>query len=262
MVVTRRISRNTILAAALAASLVAANISSSRAAAAAGSAFAASLGAGQTGPRSAVPWQRVGAGWVLAEYWPGKYGGIAKPAELYLFDPAGGRYQLYHWPATKNPPFLVDWSGDKTRALVDRGAAPELVILATGKVTHLRLPANEQVIGYTRPSGQGLLGWRFAGHLVQFSRYRLNGALAKVLTTGYSSTTAVSSATGSTLAIGVGGGVELIPADGSTATALTPKRGSRGPDPGDIDGQPLDGIAVAIARTVGGVSGNVRRQGP
>ena len=37
-----------------------------------------SLAAGQKGPRLAVPWARVGPGWVLAQYWPGRFGGMAK----------------------------------------------------------------------------------------------------------------------------------------------------------------------------------------
>jgi hypothetical protein len=66
------------------------------------------LRAGQTGSRSAVPWNLVGPGWVLAMDWLGKFGFPGKPKAavpvLYLFNPAGGRYRLHQWPSTKNRP--------------------------------------------------------------------------------------------------------------------------------------------------------------
>src|SRR6266436_2227985 len=87
----------------------------------------AQLHAGQTGPRSAVPWKQVGPGWVLSVYWPGKADIFRKPAAavpvLYLFNPAGGRYVIRRWPATKNPPFVMDWSGDMARALLGTSTA-------------------------------------------------------------------------------------------------------------------------------------------
>lgn len=184
-----------------------------------------SLRAGQTGPRSAVPWRRVGAGWVLAVYWPGSLGlaGKAKAAAavLYLFDPAGGRYRLYRWPVTKNPPFLEGWSGDKTRALISTTAgAVEQVVLATGKVSRVRLPGQVQVIGYTRPRGLGLLGSRRAGSGFQLARYRLNGRLAKVLVADADSITAVYSGTGTTLAVGARQGIWLASNHGGVIRAL------------------------------------------
>ena len=188
-------------------------------------AHTASLGAGQTGPRSAVPWRQVGPGWVLAEYWPGSFGFVGKPmaaaAVLYLFDPAGGRYRLYRWPVTENPPFLEDWSGDKTRALLSTAAgALEQVILATGKVSHIRLPGQTQAIGYTRPSGQGLLGWRLVGSHYQLARYHLNGRLAKVLMSGALGISAVYSGTGATLAVQAPHGLWLLSNHGGLLRAL------------------------------------------
>jgi hypothetical protein len=175
---------------------------------------AASLAAGQTGPRSAVPWQKVGPGWVLAEYWPGRQGFPGElrsaAATLYLFDPAGGRYRLYRWPVTKTPPHLTDWSGDKTRALVSTQDGAEQVVLATGKVIRFRLAGQAQVIGYTRPGGQGLLGQRQAGASFQLARYQLNGRLVKVLVSHVGSTSAVYSPTGATLAVGTGHGLQLV----------------------------------------------------
>ena len=125
------------------------------------------LSAGQVGARSAVPWRQVGPGWVLAEYWNGRFRevekAVAAPASLYLIDPAGGRYRLYRTASTTSPPVLVDWSGDKTRALLRTATAGgvEQVTLATGAVgRQLKLAGQASVIGYTRPDGLNLLGWQ------------------------------------------------------------------------------------------------------
>ena len=187
---------------------------------------AASLGAGQTGPRPAVPWREVGPGWVLAEYWPGRYEWEAKPRAaaptLYLIDPAGGRYRLYRWPVTKNPPFLADWSGDKTRALVSLpSGAFEQVVLATGKVSRFRLPGAAQALAYTRPAGKGLLGWRQVRSRTQLSRYRLTGQLAKVLISNRPDITAVYSGNGNVLAVGGRHGVLLVSNHGGIVRTLS-----------------------------------------
>src|SRR5690348_3054300 len=101
-------------------------------------------GVARTPARAAVPWHRVGPGWVLAEYWPGRFAENGKPkaaaATLYLISPAGVKYRLFHWASTRTPPFLVDWSGDKTRALVQTSSgAMEQIVLATGKARRFRL---------------------------------------------------------------------------------------------------------------------------
>jgi len=218
-----------VVAAALAASLSGGNVGGALAAGAAEHAVALprSLGPGQTGPRSAVPWRRVGAGWVLAEYWPGRYASAGTPraaaATLYLIDPAGGRYRLYRWPVTKNPPFLVDWSGDKARALVSLAGALEQVVLATGRVLHFRLAGQAQVVGYARPLGHALLGWRQAGSRFQLSRYRLTGGLAKVLVTSADDliTVAVYSPAGNTLAVAARHGVQLVSDRGGVIRTLS-----------------------------------------
>jgi hypothetical protein len=212
--VSWRRSKNLVLAGVLAVSLASSGGAFAATAGGRPVASVASLAAGKTGPRSAVPWREVGPGWVLAEYWPGRYGWDAKPraaaATLYLIDPAGGRYRLYRWPVTKNPPFLVDWSGDKSRALVSTSGPLEQVVLATGKVSRFRLPGGAQALAYTRPSGQGLLGWRQVGSRMQLARYRLTGQLAKVLISDTSSISAVYSGNGGTLAVGGPHGVLLV----------------------------------------------------
>jgi hypothetical protein len=186
------------------------------------------LGAGRAWPP--VSWARArrcrGGGWVLAEYWPGRFAfqgtPVAAAATLYLIDPAGGRYRLYRWPVTKSAPYLVDWSGDKSRALISSttGQGLEQVVLATGKITRVRLPAAVQVIGYTRPAGHGLLGWRRAGSRFQLARYRLTGRLARVLAVGADDFTAVYSPAGATLAVAGATGVQLVSNDGGVIRAL------------------------------------------
>lgn len=121
----------------------------------------AMLPAGRTGARSQIPWRIVGPGWSLVEYTSGS-AKTAGPVWLFLVDPAGGRYQVYRWAATKTPWQLIDWSGDKARALLQEqgGNRPALhqLVLASGKVTTFRLPsASDFVLGYTRPDGANLL---------------------------------------------------------------------------------------------------------
>jgi hypothetical protein len=216
-------------AAAMACGLVAAGGGVSLAAVAghAGAAGSArALAAGQAGARAAVPWRRVGAGWVLAEYWNGRYAEagkpVAAPAALYLVDPAGGRYQLYRTAVTKSPPQLIDWSGDKSRALLRTAAgALEQVTLATGRVSRpFRLAGQADVIGYTRPGGLNLLGSRQAGARTQLARYSLTGALAKVLTAGPGVGGAVYSASGTTLAVGANRGLRLVSNSGGVIRTL------------------------------------------
>jgi TolB protein len=194
------------------------------------------LAAGQAGARPAVPWQRVGPGWVLAEYWTGRYppGGkpvgrypaakpVAAPAILYLVDPAGRRYQLYRTASTTSPPVLVDWSGDKTRALLRTATAGgvEQVTLATGAVSRpVELAGQASVIGYTRPSGLNLLGWRQVGARQQLARYSLTGAVTKILATGPDAAAAVYSGDGTTLAVGAARGVQLVSNSGAVIRSL------------------------------------------
>jgi TolB protein len=191
----------------------------------------ASLAAGQVAQRAAVPWRRVGPGWVLAEYWPGRFALEGKPkaaaATVYLIDPAGGRYRLYRWAATKQPPSLVDWSGDKTRALLERPAGGlEQIVLKTGKLTRFSLAGGASAIGYTRPNGTNLLGWRQAGSDARLARYSLTGHLAKVLATGPGDGAAVYSDTGATLAVGGVRGLDLVSNAGGVIRALPVPRTS------------------------------------
>jgi hypothetical protein len=197
--------------------------------------LAAAGGGAAQAVAAGVPWARVGPGWVLAEYWPARElsGGQVKAAAptLYLIDPAGLRYVLHRWPATKNPPYVLDWSGDKTRALIgfEGSSKLEQLTLATGQASPVRLPAKVEPLGYTRPTGQGLLGLRAAGSRFQLARYSLTGSLVQVLATGPDDETAVYSPSGQTLAVAGATGVQLVSNSGGVLRTLpVPGTGSDG----------------------------------
>ena len=166
------------------------------------------LQAGQVGSRSQVPWRLVGPGWTLAEYTDGSPG-VARPITLFVIDPAGGKYRIYQWAATQTPWQLIDWSGDKTRALLAQPGTrrPTLhqLVLATGHVTTFHLPsAADVVVGYTRPDGENILVQASDG----IERYSLTGALQARLISGSQYSSALSSASG--LVEVVNGGDELV----------------------------------------------------
>jgi hypothetical protein len=209
-------------------------------AAAAGSRASASRGtvlaAGLAGARPAVPWWQVGPGWVLAEYWNGRFpaggkpaGGapaapkpVAAPAILYLVDPAGRRYELYRTASTTSPPDRVDWSGDKARALLRTAAGGvEQVTLATGAVsTPVKLAGHASVIGYTRPDGLNLLGSRWLGTRQQLARYSLTGAVTKILATGPDAGAGEYTDDGTALAVGAARGLQLVSNSGAVIRSL------------------------------------------
>ncbi len=182
------------------------------------------LAAGRVGPRWAVPWRLVGPGWVLAEYWPGRFAYEGRPvpatATLYLVDPAGGRYRLYQWPAATSPPYVVDWSADETRALLlsPLGGGVKQLVLRTGAIGRIRFPAGTRLVGYTRPGGEGLLGWREAGNRAQLALYSLTGRRVRVLVAG--AATAVSSPAGAVVAVPGATGVRLVSDDGGASRTL------------------------------------------
>ncbi len=108
--------------------------------------------------RAQVPWTKVGTGWELAEYDAGPAGKTA-PVTLYLISPAGVRYSMHTWNGRGVIPYLVAWSGDKTRALLGvLGSQYEQVNLKTGTLTSGKLAGGAEPQGYTLPSGQDILG--------------------------------------------------------------------------------------------------------
>jgi hypothetical protein len=238
--------------------------------------------------RAAVPWSKVGPGWELAEYDAGPAGKTA-PVTLYLISPAGGRYSMHTWSGRGMTPYVIAWSGDKTRALLGLlGNQYEQLNLSTGKLTTGKLAGQAQPMGYTLPDGQNILGitegvsgGRSSGTI---ARYSLTGKLVKVLTGGVEENSAVYGPNGTALAVSGPKGLKLVsnsggvirslsapgtasydgctpsrwwnsttvlaecmgkgaytspelwlmPTNGKKAVALTPQRGSKGPDLGDI----------------------------
>jgi hypothetical protein len=87
----------------------------------AGAASAQTLAGTHTLTQARVPWAEVGPGWNLVEYTNATLTKQA-PATLYLVSPGGTRYSLYSWRASEAfGPWLIAWSGDKTRALLRGG---------------------------------------------------------------------------------------------------------------------------------------------
>jgi hypothetical protein len=197
----RRAGSGAVLAAAVSVSLIAAG---GTALAAGGTAATRGSALARQAAASAVPWRQVGSGWVLAEFWPGKLGieggPVAAVPRLYLINPAGHRYLMHAWKSTKTPPYLIDWSGDKKRALLGTAGGYEQITLASGKVSRLSLPGSAEALSYTRPDGTNILGERPDGTKTRLVRYTLSGHQAKVLATGSDYYTAVYADNGATLA--------------------------------------------------------------
>jgi hypothetical protein len=115
-----------------------------------------------------VPWSQVGPGWLLATWSPTVDTGPGAspppgtptperaPATLYLVDPAGGRYSITTFPPSSGePPQLVDWSGDGSRALVTEGDSTAIIVeLHTGKQTTITAHGQPH---FSRPDGKTIL---------------------------------------------------------------------------------------------------------
>jgi hypothetical protein len=145
------------------------------------------LGAGQAGPRSAVPWSLVGTGWVLAEFSPGQPGSGGGPVSTYLVDPKGGRYTIAaNWPASTATTLLA-WSGNTKTALFGtaNGASTSYSLLnvRTGGTTQLGLPAGVAITGFTRPDGLNLLAVQQGPARYKLERYDLRGVYQATLAT-------------------------------------------------------------------------------
>jgi hypothetical protein len=130
---------------------------------------------GVEAPLGAIPWSRVGPGWVLAMWSPvpGLGAGEQPPpgtptyqtatTTLYLVDPAGGRYAVTTFPppGEGSTPNLVDWSGDGTRALFsteENGHAVLIQVdLRSGSKSAFTVEGTGATPRYTRPDGKALL---------------------------------------------------------------------------------------------------------
>jgi TolB protein len=171
------------------------------------------------GTLAQVPWAQVGPGWALAEYTTGSDHAGA-PVTLYMLDPEGGMYQVYRWPATTQPWTVVDWSGDKSRVLLEQQgtSAPAVheLTIATGQITTVTLPpAVTSVLGYTRPDGDNILVAQDG--IVRYSR---TGVFQARLSQGGPNESVVSSLNGLTEIVGGGAGVELVSNAGGVVRSL------------------------------------------
>jgi hypothetical protein len=118
-----------------------------------------------------VPWSQVGPGWMLAmwspvtPHHPGEEPAPGEPTSetatttLYLVDPStGNRYNITTFVADDHA-YLVDWSGDGSRALFttarDRKTYAISIDLHTGERTTIRV--DKGTPEYTRPGGKALL---------------------------------------------------------------------------------------------------------
>jgi TolB protein len=169
--------------------------------------------------QSGGPLASAGQGWTLAEYsaatsfdsTPSKAG----VTTLYLVSPQGAKTVMYHWAAAKDSSWrLIDWSGDKSRALF-AGSAPSTVgqlVLATGKFTTFTLPAGAQAISYSRPDGTAILATQQGNSGDKILRYDLTGKLEKTLVAGPQNTASVAiySPDGTALAVNGAKGVEEV----------------------------------------------------
>lgn len=123
-------------------------------------------------PRDTIPWEQVGPGWLLATWSPyqGHSPGVEVPNQpdvetvvttLFLVDPQGGRYPITTFgPGPGTDYQVVDWSGDKTRALLTTygmtGSYLE-VDLRTGAQTPLTFRDPHASPRYTPPDGTAFL---------------------------------------------------------------------------------------------------------
>jgi hypothetical protein len=172
---------------------------------------------GETPAASKVPWQSVGAGWVLDTY---SAGTVAKPAPttLYLVSPAGAKYALLTWPASVTPgPFLDAWAGDKTKALFSLYSSSgqsdgygELNLMTATMTRVAFANAATTPLGYTLPDGQQILGVTQSGPDATIARYTQAGALVQTLVTGQYAGLASYSPDGTALAVPAPGGLRLV----------------------------------------------------
>jgi hypothetical protein len=222
----RRTSLTAIVTAALSAMLL-------TAAATAGVA-AAQPAAGTA--RVSVPWNRVGAGWVLTQYTSAAPVGRTGPAELYLISPSGTRYQLARWPNWRFAPQLIAWSPDGQRALFQvfsgKGGT-EVLTLATGQVSTFVMQGEANPIGFTTPRGLNIVAGQPSGSGTSLARYSLSGRLLQHL--GYSADgQALYSPSGNEFATGTSAGLKLVsnggalirnlPVHGMSANSCNPVR--------------------------------------
>jgi hypothetical protein len=229
--------RRASLIAILTAVLLTAGTTAGVAAAAQPPAPAAAAGPAASAARAGVPWERVGPGWILAQYTTAHpEGGASGPETLYLISPSGTRYQLARWPDSRFAPVLLAWSPDGKRALFQvfsgKGGVEEFT-LATGQQSTFVMPGMANPIGYTTPDGLNIVGGRQSGSLTSLARYTLSGRLTHSLGTSTDGTV-LYQPSGTEFLTGASHGLKLVsndgillrqlPVPGTTANSCAPVR--------------------------------------
>jgi hypothetical protein len=191
---------------------------------------------GVEAPIDTIPWSQVGPGWVLATWSPltGHRPGNTPTDEpdpytvsttLYLVDPQGGRYPITTFPPAKGvAPELIDWSGDKTRALMSPLGMTKALIevdLRTGKQTPITLSDPSADAQYTLPDGNALLVTN-GGYHKQASMVRtdLTGKEQLSYPIAQDFDGVLSSPDGNELVLGTGSGLALMSNEGTPGNAL------------------------------------------
>ena len=210
--------RRASLTAILTAVLLTAGTTAGVAAAAQPAAPAAAAAPAAPAARAGVPWDRVGPGWILAQYTTAHpEGGASGPETLDLISPSGTRYQLARWPDSRFAPVLLAWSPDGKRALFQvfsgKGGVEELT-LATGRQSTFVMPGMANPIGYTTPDGLNIVGGRQSGSLTSLARYTLSGRLAHSLGTSTDGTV-LYQPSGTEFLTGASHGLKLVSNDGT-----------------------------------------------
>jgi TolB protein len=229
--------RRASLTAILTAVLLTAGTMAGVAAAAQPAAPAAAAAPAAPAARAGVPWDRVGPGWILAQYTTARpEAGASGPESLDLISPSGTRYQLARWPDSRFAPVLLAWSPDGKRALFQvfsgKGGVEELT-LATGRLSTFVMPGMANPIGYTTPDGLNIVGGRQSGSLTSLARYTLSGRPTHSLGTSTDGTV-LYQPSGTEFVTGASHGLKLVsndgtqirplPVPGSTANTCNPVR--------------------------------------
>lgn len=111
-------------------------------------------------PPEAIPWEAVGAGWLLVRYQQAvAEPGAGQPQALFLIDPEGGTYAVSMWPRPEVE--LLAWSPEGGRILTFDGTL-RIVGLADGTetVVPVELPSGEGYhvsARFTRPTGKDVV---------------------------------------------------------------------------------------------------------
>jgi hypothetical protein len=215
--------RRASLTAILTAVLLTAGTVAGVAAAAQPAAPAAAAAPAAPAARAGVPWDRVGPGWILAQYTTAHpEGGASGPETLDLISPSGTRYQLARWPDSRFAPVLLAWSPDGKRALFQvfsgKGGVEELT-LASGRLSTFVMPGMANPIGYTTPDGLNIVGGRQSGSLTSLARYTLSGRLTHSLGTSTDGTV-LYQPSGTEFLTGASHGLKLVSNNGTLIRSL------------------------------------------